>query len=264
MAYQTGNLSLLRDTLEGGFKWWLYVTADSFATYTGSGYFSDASNKRMNVGDIVWVLSGTFNTSTSATVLGDADFPATTGVSGQFSAEPSFESFIVSAVNGSGAATIAPSKSSTITDNSQGVANATLGVDANLAKTVLTIPVQLADLVGAETLSIDAPFSGSILSAYFRSVKSGAPASGLISGVVEVGGTAVSGGAFVLSASTLNSGGAIVSGGAISGLNTFSAGQAIGVTISTGGTAFTGGDGYFELQVINQDLANAIATIIKY
>ena len=79
MAYTGNTFSQIAGTIEGGFKLWLYSSSDSLATIKGAGYFSDAANRGVEVGDFVMVV----NTAT-----------------------PAFAIYAVSAVS-SGAATVA-------------------------------------------------------------------------------------------------------------------------------------------------------------
>lgn len=62
MAYTGNTFSQLAGTIEGGFKLWVYTTGDALATVKGAGYFSDAVNRGVEVGDIVLVI----NTATPA------------------------------------------------------------------------------------------------------------------------------------------------------------------------------------------------------
>ncbi|MGY3393441.1 hypothetical protein ACVWW6_006032 [Bradyrhizobium sp. USDA 3311] len=104
MTYQTSQLSLWTQTIEGNFKEWLYISADPLATILGTGYFSDAGQKRLNVGDLVWVMSGTLN---AATVTEGAEvFPATPGVGGAFSSAPTWQPCLVASVSAAGAGTL--------------------------------------------------------------------------------------------------------------------------------------------------------------
>src|SRR5258708_1637513 len=106
MAYQTSQLSVWTQTIEGNMKEWIYLTADSLAAVTATGYFTDAAAKRLSIGDVVFVMSGTVN---AATVTEGAEvFPATPGVGGAFSAAPTWQPCTVSAVNAAGAATVVP------------------------------------------------------------------------------------------------------------------------------------------------------------
>jgi hypothetical protein len=104
MAYTTSNLSCWQQTIEGGLKEWIYTTSDPLTTVFGAGYFSDAAAKRLNVGDLVWVMSGTVNVA--AVIEGAESFPATVGVGGAFSAAPIWQPCLVQSVSAAGAATL--------------------------------------------------------------------------------------------------------------------------------------------------------------
>lgn len=67
MAYTTGTLSELGHVIGGRGKYWSYVSADDIGTICQSGYISDAGKKRLSIGDVVFVLSGTLSTLLSAT-----------------------------------------------------------------------------------------------------------------------------------------------------------------------------------------------------
>jgi hypothetical protein len=61
MAYTTNTLSYLGGGLvEGAWKEWAYITADSIQTVLGAGYITDAAvstgGKGMGVGDLVYVI----------------------------------------------------------------------------------------------------------------------------------------------------------------------------------------------------------------
>jgi len=62
MAYTTNTLSYLGGGLvEGAWKEWAYITADSIQTVLGTGYITDAAiatgGKGMGVGDLVYVIN---------------------------------------------------------------------------------------------------------------------------------------------------------------------------------------------------------------
>jgi hypothetical protein len=62
MAYTTNTLSYLGGgPVEGAWKEWAYITADSIQTVLGSGYITDAAistgGKGMGVGDVVYVIN---------------------------------------------------------------------------------------------------------------------------------------------------------------------------------------------------------------
>lgn len=56
MAYTGATLSMLNRNIEGGLREWLYTTTDAPALYLAASYFSDATNRGMQKGDIVWVV----------------------------------------------------------------------------------------------------------------------------------------------------------------------------------------------------------------
>lgn len=90
------------DTIEGGVTFWVYLTSDTLAATQVSGYVTDATAKRLKVGDIVDVFSGTFAsqgaTATTGLALGAVTFPATVGLSSLFTAQPQYQRMIVTAV----------------------------------------------------------------------------------------------------------------------------------------------------------------------
>lgn len=67
MAYTTGTLSELISTIGGRGRYWSYITGDSPAAVCAAGYINDAGKKRMQSGDVVFVLSGTLTSLISAT-----------------------------------------------------------------------------------------------------------------------------------------------------------------------------------------------------
>ena len=102
-AYVPGvGLHKVYDNLEGGVCYWIYITSDSLAAVQASGYISDATFKRLKLGDIVDVFSGTLigetNTPAQGVALGAVTFAGTVGVSSLFSAQPQYMRMIVSAV----------------------------------------------------------------------------------------------------------------------------------------------------------------------
>jgi len=108
MSYLTGNLSKVLDDLETGIAYWLYYTSDSVGAVQASGYISDATNKRVKLGDIVDVFSGTltnFASTTGGTALGAVTFPPTVGITARFSSAPTWVRMQVSAVTAAGTTT---------------------------------------------------------------------------------------------------------------------------------------------------------------
>lgn len=101
MAYITGSLSKVYDDLEGAITYWIYHTSDSLGAVGASGYITDATDKRVKLGDIVDVFSGTltsFTATTGGAVLGGVTFAPTVGIKSRFSATPKWARFIVSSV----------------------------------------------------------------------------------------------------------------------------------------------------------------------
>lgn len=303
MAYIAKNLSELYIPIGGsGQRTWQYWSADSIATITGSGYVSDAGNKRMQVGDIVFAFSGTLNTT------GPDATPSThaRGTVSEFASQPTFAILQVASI-ATGAATLTASALSTdtlvnttltgtttatgtvnvggasdsvgffgatahaqptnaaeaaITDNSGGTGAPTTGVVANAYKVVVVLPLQLVD-IATGTFKVAVPFACTVLSALFRTAKPASTASKLATLTVTTNGaTAVTGGVMALTTANQNTIGGTVAATAISGA---AATIAAGQTIevtASAVTAFVEGDGYVEFTVSNNDLANAAATQI--
>lgn len=260
MAYITKNLSEITVAIGGaGPRIWFYWTSDSQATIAGAGYISDAGNKRMQVGDVVWVFSGTLNTT------GADQSPSThaRGTVSEFASAPSFVAYVVDSIT-TGAATLKTTSTETITDNSGGTANAATGVVANLAKQTVTLPVQLADLATG-TLKLALPFAFTVIGTpQFRVGKPATTAAKLATATLQVNGVAATGGVISLtSANATPMGAAVAASAAVTAGGGGTAGQTVEFALSSV-TAFVEGDGYFEVTVINNDVANAIATLIKF
>jgi hypothetical protein len=85
MAYTTNTLSYLGGGLvEGAWKEWAYVTADSIQTVLGAGYIADAAlatgGKGMGVGDIVYVINQSLPGAFTLQVAAISGGAATLGV----------------------------------------------------------------------------------------------------------------------------------------------------------------------------------------
>lgn len=259
MSYVSDKLSMVVSSIEGqGPTIWVYPTADSIATVLGAGYVSDATKKNIRLGDIVIVASGTFDT---------AVYPASgastkdVGEAADFTADP-VELFCVVDTISSGAATLKSMRAAGLTDNSGGTASASAGIVANLAKQTVQIPVQLADLATG-TLKLALPFAFTVTAAGFRVAKPATTAAKLATATLQVNGVAATGGVIALTSANCTPMGAAVAGSAVTALNTGTAGQTVEFALSAV-TAFVEGDGYFEVTVVNNDLANAIATLAKF
>ena len=157
MAYVSGSLSMLLDEIESGITYWVYYTSDTLAQVGAANYVTDATFKRLALGDIVDVWSGTltnFSSTTGGQTLGGATFAPTVGVSARFSSVPQWARFIVSAV---GAGTTTSAGAATLTQielpsNAQSIAprNLIQGGDAS------TNPFQIAtgQLAGGSTAKL--------------------------------------------------------------------------------------------------------------
>lgn len=261
MAYDTKKLSLVVHTIERqGPSLWTYVTSDSLATVLGAGYVSDAGNKGLRLGDIVFVGSGTFDT---------AIYPASgastkdVGGSSDFTADPLSLMCVVDSIS-AGAATLKSMRAAGITDSSGGTASASAGIVANLTKQTVILPVQLADLATG-TLKLALPFAFTVVGTpQFRVAKPATTAAKLATATLQVNGVAATGGVISLtSANCTPMGAAVAASAAVTAGGGGTAGQTVEFALSAV-TAFVEGDGYFEVTVINNDLANAIATLAKF
>jgi hypothetical protein len=90
MAYVTGNLNIISwGTLESDLKEWSYKTTDQPTTFQAVGYISDAKNKGMSLGDLVYVINNTAGSVScylmqvqSISTAGAATLAAPAGVGG--------------------------------------------------------------------------------------------------------------------------------------------------------------------------------------
>jgi hypothetical protein len=102
-AYTPGlGLWKVLDAVGSAPAFWIYVTTDSLAAVQASGYVSDATFKRLKLGDIVDVFSGPLVSqavnNANGAALGAVTFPATLGVLSLFSGTPQYQRMIVSAL----------------------------------------------------------------------------------------------------------------------------------------------------------------------
>ena len=188
MAYVTKNLSELFTPIGGaGQRWWSYWTADTIATVIGAGYVSDAGNKRMQVGDIVWVFSGTLNTT------GADQVPSThaRGTVSEFASQPTFAVLQVSSIT-TGAATLVPANidAGSIVVNSGTSTSAAGAVTLNSQAGVITTEALTTISQGVYTLTI----SNSLVAAtdiVFASVQNGTNTTGIpvVTSVAAAAGT---------------------------------------------------------------------------
>jgi hypothetical protein len=56
MAYTGASLSMIQGLVGGGYNLWLYTNTDAIGTVTGASYFSDAVDKGLGLGDIIWYV----------------------------------------------------------------------------------------------------------------------------------------------------------------------------------------------------------------
>lgn len=127
------------------------------------------------------------------------------------------------------------------------------------ASAVLEIPVDLAALANSQVLNVDAPFDGSITSIKFRVINPATTGSKLATLTGQIATTPTTGGVVALTSANCTPAGAVVSGTAVTGANTFTSGQAIGVTVSSV-TTFIEGTGIIELTVQNTDVSGGTFT----
>ena len=74
MAYsETNGPQLLLGTLADHLRLWAYVSADAEAAFDDTDYITDASDRGMQTGDVVFVLDTTNSLTTIAQVTLDAD-----------------------------------------------------------------------------------------------------------------------------------------------------------------------------------------------
>jgi hypothetical protein len=129
-AYTPGvGLQLVYDNLGSGISYWIYVTSDSLAAVQASGYITDATFKRLKVGDIVDVFTGTLVSETPSAAagakLGAVTFPAVLGLIGMFASVPTYQRMIVSNV------TVSTSPNTSGVGTLQAVEPNSLGLSAN-------------------------------------------------------------------------------------------------------------------------------------
>lgn len=105
MAYVSGNLTLLASAIGGKERIWEYITTDTPATVLAAGYISDATKKRLQIGDRVQVTYGTLNTSLTANPSTAAD-----GTVSEFASLPNVVMMVVSSITTGAATLIAPAQ----------------------------------------------------------------------------------------------------------------------------------------------------------
>lgn len=131
-AYVPGvGLHKVLDNVGGGVAFWIYITSDSLAAVQANGYVTDATNKRLKVGDIVDVFSGALVSESAANPqglkLGAVTFAAAQGLSSLFTSQPAYARMMVSAV--AAATTTAPGAGT--------LATASAAIASNLPKNLV-------------------------------------------------------------------------------------------------------------------------------
>jgi hypothetical protein len=69
MAYDQNRLSRFDGIYDGSWNFWLYRSADTFATVKAANYFSNAQEKGMKARDVVMIIDTATPATTMANVL---------------------------------------------------------------------------------------------------------------------------------------------------------------------------------------------------
>lgn len=94
MGYTSNTLSELQASIGGRCRLWIYNTSDALTSVFASGYISDAGKKRLQLGDMVIVYSGTLNTNLTASPTN-----VSVGAVSEFASTPTVTMCIVSAIS---------------------------------------------------------------------------------------------------------------------------------------------------------------------
>jgi hypothetical protein len=208
-----------------------YATADTKAAVLTANYFN-ADYKRFDIADritVVYGIGATLGTMTAIVTSAKGVSPVVVAVAGQ----------------------------QALTDNTGGTPASPLA--ANACKQTVILPLQLADIAAGD-FKVNVPFAFTLLAANFRTGKPATTAAKAATLTPDINGVAVTGGVIGLTSANQNTIGGAVAGSAVTAGNTGTAGQALGVTASAV-TAFVEGDGWVEFTVLNNDLANALASL---
>jgi hypothetical protein len=274
VGYKANNLSVLQNTIGGVGRTWFYWTSDSISTVLGAGYISDADKHRMQIGDVVQVLSGTLNTT------GPDQSPSThsRGTVSEFASDPSLSWMVVDSIS-SGAATLkevavelgsqvgffgaAPvsqpsgAAQNAITDNSGGTSADTIAVGAGYQ--LQTVRLTLASLANGQEYQFDPGFAGKLVSINARVVEAATTAAKAATLTGRVNAGALGGGGVIgLTSANCTPIGAQIAGSAITGANSFTNAQTVGFTCGSV-TTFVEGAIVVEMLLQNTDLTAAIA-----
>ena len=132
------------------------------------------------------------------------------------------------------------------------------GTYATGAEQTVIVPAQLPDLTGTEQWQVNVPFNFTLKSIGWRTGKPASTASKLATLTAQVNGASVTGGVVSLTTANQNATGTLTAGTAITAGGTGTAGQTVGFVLSSV-TAFGEGDGWAELTIVNNDLANGLS-----
>jgi hypothetical protein len=151
-----------------------------------------------------------------------------------------------------------PAGSASIT-NSSGGSGTTIA--ATSVQQTIIIPAQLLDFANAAVWTTSVPFAFTVLSALWRTGKPASTANKGTTLTLSTSAGAVTGGVMTLTTANQNTTGGTAAATAISGANaTVAAGGTIIITPSST-TTFVEGDGWVEITVTDNDLANALTAL---
>jgi hypothetical protein len=236
MAYSGNGLSLIGQLIGGKHRSWLYRYTDAIATVLGAGYISDASDRGMVAGDLV-------------TYEKTDDTP------------PSLFELRCDSISAGGAATLKRGELA-LTDSIAGTISTTLAANAVKYTAKIEVPA-LAALANSAVLKLAIPHSFTVLGTpRFRVGASPVTtAAKAATATLQVNGVAATGGVISLVSATLTPAGAsLAASAAVTAGGAGTAGQTLEFAISAV-TAFVEGGGWFEVDVRNDDLANALSSI---
>ena len=146
-----------------------------------------------------------------------------------------------------------------MTDSTTGTVGRTLV--STSVETVMIIACQNLDLISAGAITQGVPFAFTVVSALWRTNKPATTASKGATVTLSTSAGAVTGGVMTLTSANQNTQGGTQAASAISGANaTAPAGGTIILTPSAV-TTFVEGDGWCEVTLIDNDLANSLASI---
>lgn len=151
------------------------------------------------------------------------------------------------------------------TDNTTGTPSNTLA--AGVGVFTLAFPIQLAAMTTAAAdllTNYVLGFAFKILSVSFSTttIGAGAGASQVLN--LEIGAVNVTGGVVTLTEAGTDTLGELTAGTAVTAANVGTAADTLSIEVAAGGTVFSAGAGVLLVQVMNMDLANAIASLAEH